>query len=72
MEFVSPKIVLTAIDNNPAFYKLKNIYDKPYYISFQNGQRDNKFYNECKSYIKETKENYASNIKRQIKRLATA
>ena len=57
MEFVSPKIVLTAIDNNPAFYKLKNIYDKPYYISFQNGQRDNKFYNECKSYIKETKEN---------------
>ena len=29
---VSPKIVYTAIDNNPAFFKLKNIYDKPRYI----------------------------------------
>ena len=33
---VSPKIVYTAIDNNPAFFKLKNIYDKPIYISDQN------------------------------------
>ena len=52
---VSPKIVFTAVDNNPAFYNLKNIYDKPYYISVQNGMRKNEFYQECKKYIKKTK-----------------
>ena len=50
--FVSPKIVYTGIDNNPAFYKLKDIYHKPIYISVQVGMRFNDFYNECKEYIK--------------------
>ena len=55
IEFVSPKIVFTSIDNNPAFYNLKNIYDKPFYISVQNGMRYNDFYKECKQYIQKTK-----------------
>ena len=37
LKFVSPKIVYTSIDNNPSFFKLKDIYDKPIYISDQNG-----------------------------------
>ncbi len=53
---VSPKVVYTGIDNNSAFYKLKNIYHRPTYISVQNGMRSNSFYNECKQYIKK-KEN---------------
>ena len=32
IEYVSPKIVYTGIDNNPAFYKLKDICKKPNYI----------------------------------------
>jgi surface carbohydrate biosynthesis protein len=55
MEFVSPKIVFTSVDNNPAFYNLKNIYDKPFYISVQNGMRNNIFYKECKKFIQRTK-----------------
>jgi len=55
IKFVSPKIVFTAIDNNTAFYNLKNIYDKPFYVSVQNGMRDNVFYDQCKRYIKEKK-----------------
>lgn len=54
IDLVSPKIVLTAIDNNPAFYDLKNINNKPYYVSFQYGMRDNKFYEKCKKFIKKT------------------
>lgn len=34
---VDPKIVYTSIDNNPAFFNLKNLYSKPIYISDQNG-----------------------------------
>tara|TARA_Y100001970_G_scaffold61123_1_gene78011 strand:- start:7407 stop:8507 length:1101 start_codon:yes stop_codon:yes gene_type:complete len=52
IERVSPKIVFTAIDNNPAFYNLKNIIQKPIYISLQNGMRDNQFYEQCKILIK--------------------
>ena len=54
MKLVSPKIVFTAMDNYLAFYKLKNIYDKPFYISVQNGMRNYEFYNECKKYIQKT------------------
>ena len=55
IELVSPKIVFSAIDNNPSFYNLKNLNNKPYYISFQYGMRDNQFYKECKEYKKEYK-----------------
>jgi len=60
IKLVSPKIVYTCIDNNLAFYKLKNIYDRPKYISIQNGMRNNSsffqndFYKECKHYIQKT------------------
>ena len=55
IDLVSPKIVFSAIDNSPSFYNLKNLNNKPLYISFQYGMRDNQFYNECKNYIKKTK-----------------
>ena len=34
---------------------LKNICNKPVYISVQNGMRKNSFYKECKEYIKKNK-----------------
>ena len=37
LQEVNPKIVYTNIDNNPAFFNLKNIYDKPLYVSDQAG-----------------------------------
>ena len=62
IELVSPKIVYTAIDNNVAFFKLKDLYDKPTYISDQNGISKrtnafwpNSFYWECKKYNKSKK-----------------
>jgi len=54
INIVSPTIVLTCIDNNPAFYNLKNINSKPCYISFQNGMRDNEFYKVCQLHVKKT------------------
>ena len=54
-ESVSPKIIYTAIDNNPGFYKLKYLYKKAIYVSDQNGMRDNFFYNYCLKYNKKNK-----------------
>ena len=55
IKLVSPKIVYTSIDNSPAFFRLKNIYDKPIYISDQNdiskvaeSYTQDEFYGECK------------------------
>ena len=39
IKFVSPEFVITSIDNDPSFYKLKNIYPNARYISIQNGMR---------------------------------
>ena len=62
IELVSPKIVYTAIDNNPAFFKLKAISNKPIYISDQNGMskvndsyKQESFYGDLKKYTKENK-----------------
>ena len=62
LTLVSPKIVYTSIDNDPAFFKLKHLYNKPIYISDQNGidkvtdaYWPNRFYKECIKYKKETK-----------------
>ena len=51
-EYVKPKIIYTSIDNNPGFYKLKNLYPDAVYISDQNGMRDNKFYESALNYFK--------------------
>ena len=51
-EIISPKIVYTSIDNNPGFYKLKELYPKAIYISDQNGIRHNAFYNYSKNYYR--------------------
>ena len=62
IEFVSPKVVYTGIDNNPAFYKLKDICDKPIYISVQNGLRHNVFFEECKKDLKKNQKLKADHI----------
>jgi len=62
IKLVSPKIIYTEIDNNPAFYKLKEIYDKSIYISVQNGMRNNKFYEKCRQYTKKKKKLKADHI----------
>jgi len=56
--FVSPKIIFTAIDNNPSFYTLKSLYKKSIYVSLQNGMRDNWFINEVKKIKKKQKINF--------------
>mgnify|MGYP006194361911 FL=1 len=35
--FVKPKLVITLIDENPGFFKLKNIFKKAKYVSIQIG-----------------------------------
>ena len=80
IKFVSPKIVFTSIDNNPGFYNLRNIYDKPFYVSVQNGMRDNSFYEQCRRYIKEKKKElkadhiflFGSNEKKRFSKIIKA
>lgn len=62
IKLVSPKIVYTSIDNSPAFFRLKNIYDKPIYISDQNAiskvaesYTQDEFYGACRGYNKREK-----------------
>lgn len=50
--FVKPKLVYTMIDNNIGFYKLKNFFPKTFFIADQNGVRDEKFFNICRSHLK--------------------
>lgn len=57
--YVKPKIVYTSIDNNPAFYLLKNIYPETVYIADQNGQRNNIFYEHCYNEIKKNDIKYS-------------
>ena len=61
IRLVSPKIVYTSIDHNPAFFELKNLYDKPCYISDQIGMsktfgtyRQDNFYGKLKKYAQKT------------------
>jgi hypothetical protein len=60
--FVNPKIIYTSIDNNIGFYRLKKIFPKAYYISDQNGIRDNKFFLDCKKFLKNGTEKLVSDI----------
>ena len=55
-EIVSPKIVMTAVDNNYSFFKLKYIYKKAKYLCIQGSLRDKYFLNKCKEYYKKNKE----------------
>lgn len=65
LEFVSPKLVYTGIDNQLDFFKLKNIYNKATYISDQFGISKNAhaaykkkikkdFFWRCKEYLKKS------------------
>ena len=49
---VSPKIIITSIDNNLFFFKLKQLYDKAKYICVQLSLRDSVFLNSCKMHYK--------------------
>lgn len=44
IKICNPKIVYTGIDNDINFYFLKSVFNKPVYISFQNGLRNNDFF----------------------------
>ncbi len=52
---VSPKIVMTSIDNNLSFFKLKYIYNEPKYICIQGSLRDKFFLEQCRKYYKKNK-----------------
>jgi surface carbohydrate biosynthesis protein len=39
IEITNPKLVITFIDNNPNFYRLKNFFKEKIFISVQNGHR---------------------------------
>ena len=54
-KMVSPKVVLTLIDENPGFFKLKNIYPSAKYISIQLGLKSKIFYNYIQNYKKKHK-----------------
>lgn len=51
-KLVSPKVVMTAIDNNLSFFKLKYIYNETKYVCVQGALRDKFFINQCKKYYK--------------------
>tara|TARA_E500000178_G_C16927813_1_gene710259 strand:- start:129 stop:1205 length:1077 start_codon:yes stop_codon:yes gene_type:complete len=76
--FVSPKIIFSAIDNNISFFKLKSLYPIATYITDQNGMRDNKFYIECRKYLRKKKSNklisdyffcFGQNEKKRLKKI---
>lgn len=48
INLVSPKIVVTFIDNNLFFYELKKYHPNAKYISIQNGRRDKVFFENLK------------------------
>ena len=53
--FVKPKVVITLIDENPGFFKLKNIYDQAKYVSVQFHFKDNIFYDYINKFKKKNK-----------------
>ena len=44
IKYVNPKFVINNVDNDPTFYKLKNTYSDPCYVSIQAGIRNEKEY----------------------------
>lgn len=50
IKIVSPKFVITIIDNNLSFYQLKDLFNGIIFISIQGGRRDNIFFDQCKDY----------------------
>ena len=54
INYVSPKIILCAVDQQAGFYNLKEMCRSPKYISIQNGlcsyDRYKKFYDYCRKY----------------------
>ena len=76
--FVSPKIIFSAIDNNMSFFKLKSLYPIATYIADQNGMRNNKFYIQCRQYLRNKKSNklisdyffcFGQNEKKRLKKI---
>jgi len=78
IKFVSPKIILTFIDNNFLFYRLKNYYPDAKYICFQNGLRDSNFFRNLKNISKKNKLRcdllfvHGENIKKKISKFIKA
>ena len=53
--FVKPKLVITLIDENPGFFKLKNIYKQAKYVSVQLHFKDNIFYDYINKFNEKNK-----------------
>lgn len=56
IKLVSPKLVITSIDNNIFFYRLKKFFNKICFISVQNGTRDSLFFKKLSKYKKNSLE----------------
>ena len=52
---VLPKVIITLIDENPGFFKLKNLYPFAKYVSVQIGLKGDTFYNYIRHYQKKQK-----------------
>lgn len=52
---VDPKIIITLIDENPGFFKLKRIYPKAKYISIQIALKDDVFFDYIDNFQKKNK-----------------
>ena len=52
---VDPKIIITLIDENPGFFKLKRIYPKAKYISIQIALKNNVFFDYIDNFKKKNK-----------------
>lgn len=78
IKLVSPKVVLTYIDNNLLFYRLKDHYPYAKYISFQNAMRGSRFFLDLKNYAKKYKLKcdflfvFGENLKKKISNLIDA
>jgi len=57
---VSPKIIFSVFTWNPAFFKLKDIYNEATYINIISSNIDNRFKNECDKY-------YSDNQNKRLK-----
>lgn len=51
-KIVSPKVIITLIDENPGFFKLKSLYKIPKYLSIQIAFKDNHFYDYIDNFLK--------------------
>ena len=55
ISYVSPKVIITFVDNNPGFYLIKEKFPEIIFISIQNGIRNNIDFLDLKKKVKKNK-----------------